>query len=77
MTWVGNTSMEVRVDAFTESLSGERKQITKAYLVLVAIDELGQPVVVPRLELVSAEERAEFQNGNIRAAMRAERRKMQ
>ena len=76
MTWVGNTSMEVRVDAFTESLSGKRKQITKAYLVLVAIDEREQPVCVPRLALLSDEERAEFENGNIRARMRAERRKL-
>lgn len=76
MTWVGNTSMEVRVDAFTESLSGERKQITKAYLVLVAIDEAGSPVIVPRLEINSAEEKTEFENGVIRAEMRAERRKM-
>ncbi len=76
MTWVGNTSMEVRVDAFTESLAGVRKQITKAYLVLVAIDENGAPVIVPRLALTTDEEKLEYEHALIRADMRATRRKL-
>ena len=76
ITWVGNTSMEIRVDAFIERLDGSRKPITKAYLVLVAINELGEPVTVPRLELTTDEEKTEFENGNIRARMRTERRKL-
>lgn len=76
ITWVGNTSMEIRVDAFTESLAGVRKQITKAYLVLVAIDENGTPVIVPRLELTSDEERLEYEHALIRAEMRNTRRSL-
>ncbi|MDE7395669.1 MAG: acyl-CoA thioesterase [Clostridiales bacterium] len=77
MTYVGNTSMEVRVDAFTESLSGVRKQITKAYFVLVALDEAEKPITVPRLICETEEEKAEFENGKKRAQIRAELRAMQ
>ena len=36
VTCVGRTSMEVKVDTFTEEYSGERKLVNTAYLVLVA-----------------------------------------
>ena len=39
ITYVGKTSMEVRVDSYVESLSGMRKMINRAYVVMVAIDE--------------------------------------
>ena len=38
LTYVGRTSMEVRVDTFVESLSGARKLVNTAYVVMVALD---------------------------------------
>ena len=39
ITYVGRTSMEVRVDTYVEDLSGIRKVVNRAYLVLVALDD--------------------------------------
>ena len=47
LTYVGRTSMEVRVDTFVESLSGARKLVNTAYVVMVALDEIEQPMEVP------------------------------
>ena len=71
ITHVGKTSMEVRVDTYIEELSGERKQINRAYLILVALDENEHPVEVPRLRLTTYEEKTEFENGVKRREMRA------
>lgn len=71
ITHVGNTSMEVRVDTFIEALSGERKQINRAYLILVALDENEQPAQVPKLRLNTYEEKVEFENGVRRRELRA------
>lgn len=71
ITHVGKTSMEVRVDTFIEELSSERKQINRAYLILVALDENERPVEVPRLRLSTYEEKIEFENGVKRREMRA------
>lgn len=73
ITYVGRTSMEVRVDTFVEALSGVRTQINKAYLVLVAIDECEMPVEVPQLELVTKEEKLEWENAKKRNSLRRSR----
>ena len=41
LTWVGSTSMEVRVDTYVEKLNGTRYPVNRAYLTLVAVDETG------------------------------------
>ena len=74
LTHVGRTSMEVRVDSFTETLAGERTPINRAYLVLVAIDGEGRPAPVPRLLLETEEERQEWEAGERRHALRKQRR---
>ena len=56
VTHVGRTSMEVRVDTYVEGLDGMRKAVNRAYLVLVALDEQGQPVEVPGLLLENERE---------------------
>ena len=43
ITYVGRTSMEVRVQTFVENMDGVRKLINRAYLVMVALDENEQP----------------------------------
>ncbi len=77
VTHVGTTSMEVRVDVFVEELSGERKHINRAYLVLVALDEEGKPTPVPRLEVDSEEQRNELIGGARRNALRRQRQQEQ
>ena len=47
ITYVGRTSMEVRVDTYVEDLEGMRRVINRAYVVMVAIDEEGHAVEVP------------------------------
>ncbi|HCR44421.1 MAG TPA: acyl-CoA thioesterase, partial [Ruminococcaceae bacterium] len=74
VTCVGRTSMEVKVDTFTEEYSGERKLVNTAYLVLVALDKDGRPVPVPKLICDTKEEKAEEQAGMKRRMLRKKRR---
>lgn len=74
VTYVGRTSMEVRVDTYTEGLDGTRKMINRAYLTMVAIDNEGNAVEVPSLILETDEERAEHDSAVKRKEMRKQRR---
>ena len=73
ITYVGNTSMEVRVDTFVESLSGEKRLVNRAYLVLVALDDTERPTKVPGIILETEEETAEWEAGEKRNALRKQR----
>lgn len=75
VTYVGTTSIEVRVDTYVEPLKGEKYLVNTAYLVLVAIDEEGRPKPVPRLILETEEERQEWEAGKKRHQLRKNRRK--
>ncbi len=75
ITYVGNTSMEVKVTTYVEELNGERKLINVAYLVLVAIDDNNKPVKVPPLILETSEEKQEWEAGKKRNELRKQRRK--
>lgn len=75
LTFVGNTSMEVRVDTYCESLDGIRRPINRAYLTLVALDSSDSPVEIPGLTLCSPEEEMEWEGGKKRKEMRMLRRK--
>lgn len=74
MTYVGRTSMEVRVDSYCEELSGSRKIVNTAYLVLVALDQNGKPTPVPRLICETPEEKKEWESGEKRSNLRHIRR---
>ena len=74
LTHVGRTSMEVRVDTYVESLDGTRSVVNRAYLVLVALDGQGRPTPVPGLLLENESERAEWDAGERRQALRTNRR---
>ena len=52
--------MEVQVDTYVESLDGNREHISRAYVVMVALDDQGKPVKVPGLIPVSDEGKAEW-----------------
>ncbi len=60
VTWSGNTSLEVRVDSFVESLDGTRDLINRAYLVYVALGEDEKPVKIRKFVPVTDEEKAEY-----------------
>ena len=71
ITYVGNTSMEVKVDVYVEELTHERRLINTAYFVMVALDENEKPTKVPGIILETEEEKIEYE----KAKMRKERRK--
>ena len=74
ITYVGSTSMEIRVDSFVEALNGEQNVINHAYLVLVALDEHDNPAKVPPLLIETDEEKAEWEAGLKRHNLRKQRR---
>ena len=74
MTYVGNTSMEVRVDTFVEHLSGVRRQVNQAYLVFVALDEMGHPTPVPPILPQTQAEKNDYEAGRRRQELRRQRR---
>jgi len=74
ITYVGKSSMEVRVDTYVEDLAGTRKPINRAYLVMVALDEEGKPTEVPRLIIETESEKAEYEGALKRTELRKIRR---
>ena len=74
ITHVGRTSMEVRVDTYVESRQGTRKIINRAYVVMVAVDDCQHPIPVPGLLVETEAERAEWEGGEKRYALRKQRR---
>ncbi|MBW7573608.1 acyl-CoA thioesterase [Caproiciproducens faecalis] len=74
ITFVGTTSMEVRVDSFSEDLSGQRKLVNTAYLVLVALDKDEKPTAVPGLICETFQEKMEWESGEKRRKLRQQRR---
>lgn len=74
LTYVGTTSMEVRVDTYVEDRDGSRKPINRAYFVMVALDENDKPVEVPRLLLQTEAEKAEWEGAEKRRVMRSMRK---
>ncbi len=60
--YVGNTSMDITVEVFSENVStGEKRHTHTAHVVFVAIDEMGKPKRVPRLVAETPEEHARFE----------------
>lgn len=75
ITYVGTTSMEVRVDSYVENLLGERKLVNTAYLVEVALDVHQNPTIVPKLICESLQEKTEWAAGEKRRELRQKRRR--
>jgi uncharacterized protein (TIGR00369 family) len=78
LTYVGRTSLEVRVSVHAEDpISGTITHTNSAYFVFVALDERGQVVPVPALELETDEERVRFAEGSERQKLRVARARLQ
>ncbi len=75
VTYVGRTSMEVRVDSFVENLEGKRSLINRAFLVMVSIDGNHQPQVLAPMLIENEIQEAEWQSGKKRNELRKQRRK--
>ena len=75
LTYVGRTSMEVRVEVIAEDpILGSRSHTNTAYLVYVALDDEGRPKAVPRLIAESELEKRRMEEGKNRQEIRLERR---
>lgn len=74
VTYVGTTSMEVRVDTYVESTDGMRRPINRAYFTMVALDENDKPKEVPGLLIESEAEKGEWEAAKKRKEMRIRRK---
>ena len=74
VTYVGRTSMEVRVDTYREALNGTREIINRAYIDMVCINCKGEPTEVPDLLLETEEQKQEYEAAKKRKQMRKQRR---
>jgi len=75
VTYVGRSSMEIRVDTFREALDGTRTMINRAYIDMVSINEKGEPIEVPGLLIENEEQRAEYEAAKKRKELRNQRRR--
>jgi len=75
LTYVGRTSMEVRVEVQAEHpIKGKATQTNTAFLVYVALDSEGKPCEVPPLHLESDLERQRWRNAEQRQKFRKAQR---
>jgi acyl-CoA hydrolase len=59
--YVGNSSMDITVEVYSERVSsGEKRHTHTAHVVFVAVDDEGKPKRVPRLAPETEEERARY-----------------
>ena len=64
--FVGNSSMDITVEVYAETVStGERRHTHTAHVVFVAIDDAGKPKRVPRLVPETGEERQRFERAQL------------
>ena len=75
VTYVGRSSMEIRVDTYTEAADGQRQLINRAYIDMVAIDEAGRPIPVPGLIIETQEQQDEWNAAAKRKELRKQRRR--
>lgn len=74
VTYVGRSSMEIRVDTYREELDGKRTMINRAYIDMVAINDKGEAVEVPGLLIETQEQEEEHKAAQKRKQMRKARR---
>lgn len=76
LTYVGRTSLEVRVSVHAEDpISGVITHTNSAYFVFVALDEQGRAAVVPEIDFESEDERVRFVEAAERQKLRLARSK--
>lgn len=70
ITYVGRTSMDVKVETFIEDKDGGRTLINCAYITEVALGKNGEPAEVPGLILETEEDKREWAKGEKRRELR-------
>jgi len=71
VTYTGRTSMESEVQVIAEDpITGERTHTNTAYLVYVALDDMGRPTSVPGLITENDEEKQRMEQAKKRQAHR-------
>lgn len=75
LTYVGRSSMEVRIDSYVEKPDGTRRMINRAYFVMVATDENGKAVPVPGLIVEGVAAQMEWDAAVKRQELRKQREK--
>lgn len=70
ITYVGRTSMDVKVETFIENKDGGRTLINCAYITEVALGKNGEPAEVPGLILETEEDKREWAKGEKRRELR-------
>lgn len=69
----GRSSMEIGVRVEAESITkGTRRHTNSCYFTMVAVDEAGRPVEVPKLVPVTETERLRWEAAELRRALRRE-----
>ncbi|MGN0297951.1 MAG: acyl-CoA thioesterase [Lachnospiraceae bacterium] len=76
VTYVGRSSMEIRLDSYVEDMNNFRRPINRAYFVMVALDENERPKQVPMIELETEAQKAEWEGAIKRQQYRKERRRI-
>ncbi len=67
INYAGNSSMIIGVKVESENpYTGERRTTTKAYLTFVALDEFGKPVVVPKVDPQTEDDKRRYENAKTR-----------
>ena len=75
LTYVGNSSMEVRLDTYVEDIKdGKRHMINTAFFVMIGLDSEQKPTRVPRLAVETMSEKAEWEAAEKRQQLRRARR---
>jgi acyl-CoA hydrolase len=75
VTCTFTTSLEVRVEVYSEeTLTGRRQMTSRAFLTFVAIDRDGNRIKIPPLLTETDEERKECQAAGVRRAERLKRK---
>lgn len=78
LTYVGRTSMEVRVEVVAENpMTGEAQISNTAYLVYVALDDTGKPTAVPAIQFLTLEEVTRAEAARERQAYRKRQRELE
>lgn len=74
LTYVGKSSMEIRIDTYVEKPDGSRYPVNRAFFVMVALDDQNTPIEVPRLKIETVEQQAKWDAAIKRAEFRKHRK---
>lgn len=74
VTFVGTTSLEVKVDTYVEHIEGDRTLINRAYFTMVGLDAGDKPTQLPGLILETEDEKAEWEKAKKRREIRIMRK---